>query len=287
MADLNVHGGTWVVQAVVALARGDGFEVVESANEVLAEEAVEGDSEIEHEAMRWLPRATTELAVRALLAQPVAWERFSERLERGVISRVELERIFEHRGLSCLLAQPRVAIVGPPNVGKSTLANQLFGQERSITADLAGTTRDWVGEMANIDGLAVLLLDTPGRRATIDAIEREAIKISHEQVAAADLVIVVLDRSAAVGAAESEVLTAHPNAIVVANKSDRPPAWDAPARGAIQVVAIDGTGVDILRRAILQHFNCEDLQLDAAQCWTERQRKLLKLAMDSMDSPVG
>ena len=67
---------------------------------------------------------------------------------------------------------------GAPNVGKSTLANQLFAQQRSITADLPGTTRDWVGEMANIDGLPVMLVDTPGVRETSDAIEREAIERS-------------------------------------------------------------------------------------------------------------
>ena len=55
-----------------------------------------------------------------------------------------------------------VAIVGPPNVGKSTLANRLFGQARSITADQPGTTRDWVGGVADIVGLAVTLVDTPG-----------------------------------------------------------------------------------------------------------------------------
>src|SRR6185503_2714425 len=92
-----------------------------------------------------------------------------------------------------MLHPPRVAIVGEANVGKSTLANQLFAQERSITADLPGTTRDWVGEVANVDGLPVTLVDTPGVRETADEVEREAIARSGEQVAAADLILLVLD----------------------------------------------------------------------------------------------
>src|SRR5690606_12064877 len=107
----------------------------------------------------------------------------------------------------------------------STLANQLFAQERSITADLPGTTRDWVGEIANLDGLAVMLIDTPGLRMTDDLVEREAIERSGQQVRAADLVVVVLDAS--VPAAEQLAhRQAHPNALIVVNKCDRA-AWDA------------------------------------------------------------
>ena len=92
-----------------------------------------------------------------------------------------------------LLNPATVAIVGPPNVGKSTLANALFGQERSIVADIPGTTRDWVGGTADLAGLPVVLVDTPGQRVTSDAIEREAIALSRTPIASADLILMVSD----------------------------------------------------------------------------------------------
>src|SRR5260370_980944 len=81
----------------------------------------------------------------------------------------------------------RRAVAGLPNVGKSTVANQLFAEERSITADVAGTTRDWVGEIANIDGLAVVLVDTPGIREASDPIEKVVIERSDTELRGADL----------------------------------------------------------------------------------------------------
>ena len=206
-----------------------------------------------------VPLARTEQALRVLLAQPAAWAR-GERPDP------------DDKGLWWLLHPPRVAIVGPPNVGKSTLANQLFAQERSITADLPGTTRDWVGEMANIDGLAVMLVDTPGVRQTSDPIESEAIERSGAEVKRADLVVLVLDASAPDTSKERALMEAHPNAVIVWNKSDR--AARHPPDG-IRTVATTGTGVDQLRDAIRRRFGCESFDENRARWWTSEQRAVL------------
>src|SRR5690606_3480586 len=103
-----------------------------------------------------------------------------------------LRRMLDDASLRNLLRLPRVAIIGTPNVGKSTLANQLFAQERSITADLPGTTRDWIGEIANIDGLAVMLVDTPGQGQPRDPVEAAAVDASIHQIDASDLIVLVL-----------------------------------------------------------------------------------------------
>ncbi len=280
VADLNVHGGAWVVRAVVDLARADGFELVEPVDGVPPDDAVDGQTPIDREVMRWLPRAATALAVRALLAQPAAWRDLWDRAARGQVGRDQLQGILDDASLSWLLSQPRLAIVGPANVGKSTLANRLFGQQRSITADVAGTTRDWVGEVANIDGLAVMLVDTPGRRQTSDPIERSAIEMSREQVAAADMVIIVVDRSTPLTSEARAILAEHPDGLVVANKADLPAAWDANAIGAIGVIATGGHGVDALRAAILRHFGCARVDPQQPRCWTDRQRAILRRAAD-------
>src|SRR6267142_165587 len=158
--DLNVHGGVWVVKSVLDLAQREGCEVVDDALEMM-----EGQTILQREVMAALPLAGTELAIRVLLAQPEAWTN----------SKPDVA----DRSLWWLLHPPRVAIVGVANVGKSTLANQLFARERSITAD--------------VDGLMVMLVDTPGLRETADGIEREAIERSGAEVGRADLVIVVID----------------------------------------------------------------------------------------------
>ena len=269
VADINVHGGPWMVRSTMELCRGFGFEVNSRLNQPLPVEAVDGETEIWREVLHYLPMAKMELATRMLLAQPAAWER--------EFSASEKKEILADRTLTTMLSLPRVAIVGPANVGKSTLANQLFAMERSITADVPGTTRDWVGEIANVDGLAVMLLDTPGQRETSDEIEAAAISLSQDQIAGADLVVVVLDGSIGIVAEEQAIIDRYPDAIRVANKADRSPAWEFDSLNAIAISALSGRGVSELRREILQRLGCGDLSIDKPRCWTELQRKRLQV----------
>jgi small GTP-binding protein len=255
--DLNVHGGVWVVKSVLDLAQREGFEIVEDALEMM-----DGGTVLEREVMSALPLAGTELGLRVLLGQVEAWKN----------SKVDLE----DRSLWWLLHPPRVAIVGVANVGKSTLANQLFARERSITADVPGTTRDWVGEMANLDGLMVMLVDTPGVRKTEDEIEDRAIAGSREQIEAADLVVVVVDHTQA-AAGQIELARQYSNGIVVANKKDRAGVWDVGMyfKDAVRTVARSGEGLDALKREIQRRFGVENMDLKRARWWTERQREEL------------
>ena len=272
-ADLNLHGGPWVVESVVELLRRTGFELVDMPADALPDDAGdEHDDDIWREVMSHLPLARTEQALRVLLAQPAAWA-------RGEAQRAD------DWSLWWMLHPPRVAIVGPPNVGKSTLANQLFAQERSITADLPGTTRDWVGEMANLDGLAVMLVDTPGVRETTDAIEREAIARSGAEVKQADLVVLVLDASASRNDDQRRLLDAHPDSIVVWNKWDRA---DNPAMGeGLRTVATTGAGLDQLRVEIRKRFGVESFDEDRARWWTQRQRAALTPSPSGRGSGCG
>jgi small GTP-binding protein len=268
--DLNLHGGSYVVRSAMELAQRDGFEISDAP-------CVEGDTELWREVAAALPGAKTEEAVRILLAQPAAWGKLLEACDPNSTTSdraKELQKILNDTTGRWLINVPTVAIVGPANVGKSTLANQLFGQARSITADLPGTTRDWVGEIANIDGVAVMLLDTPGERRTDDAIEHAALLGSREQIRAADLVILVLDQSQPIN---EELLARYPCAIRVANKSDQPPMWDARCLQAIQTVATDGSGVDDLRTAIRAALGFETMELNRVRWWTERQRRELDI----------
>ncbi len=277
-ADVNLHGGEWVVRSFLELARQAGFEVADSARLPLDPLAVDADSMLESEVLTHLPLASTELALRVLLAQPWAWTQFKLRTD---VRREDLERILADRALWWLLHPPRVAIVGPPNAGKSTLANQLFAQQRSITADLPGTTRDWVGEIANLDGLAVMLLDTPGLRETADAIESEAIALAKGQIERADLVVLVLDATRPLEPEQSDLLDRFAGAVRVINKTDRAAVWDAPSIRGILTVATTGQGVDDVRAAIRERFGCMELDLGQPRWWTGRQQDVLRRALAS------
>ena len=116
----------------------------------------------------------------------------------------------------------RVAIAGKPNVGKSSLMNALLGENRAIVTNIPGTTRDTIEESANISGIPLILTDTAGIRQTEDVIEKIGIQKSHEEIEAADLVILVMDGSQTFDQEELELIK-DANArhvLVVLNKVD-------------------------------------------------------------------
>jgi tRNA modification GTPase len=154
-----------------------------------------------------------------------------------------------HEGLT-------LAIVGRPNVGKSSLFNRLVERERAIVTATPGTTRDLVSETVAIGGIPVRLVDTAGIRQALDEAESIGIRKSMEALADADLVLVVLDTSEEF-LAEDEKLLGHLKerpGIVVENKADisssrfSMPDSQIPS---VRTSAMTGEGVDSLRRQIL------------------------------------
>jgi tRNA modification GTPase len=140
-------------------------------------------------------------------------------------------------------------IVGPPNAGKSSLLNALAGSERAIVTDIAGTTRDLLHEVVRIDGVELTLVDTAGLREGGDAIEREGMRRARDELARADLALVVLDardvetgRNAVTGA-----IAGVPRQLWIHNKSDLLPAaapFDTGER--LHVSARTGAGLEAL-----------------------------------------
>ena len=139
----------------------------------------------------------------------------------------------------------RVAIVGLPNAGKSSLLNRLLGMDRAIVSEIPGTTRDTIEESACLRGVLFRLTDTAGLRETNDPVEREGVARSGRAMESADLVLHIFDASATTPPAplnEREIL--------VANKCDLLPSKSFKHSGAIPVSSLTGEGFDALLDAM-------------------------------------
>jgi tRNA modification GTPase len=159
-----------------------------------------------------------------------------------------------HEGLT-------LAIVGRPNVGKSSLFNRLVERERAIVTATPGTTRDLVTETVAIGGIPVKLIDTAGIRQALDEAESIGIQKSMEALVDADLVLVVLDASQEPTAEDTELLRQSESrpVIVVGNKSDLGVSdqWRVDRSPAVRTSAVNGDGITELRAEILRHIGGE------------------------------
>ncbi|MDQ7783137.1 MAG: tRNA uridine-5-carboxymethylaminomethyl(34) synthesis GTPase MnmE [Desulfomonilaceae bacterium] len=178
----------------------------------------------------------------------LVFEHMRELLELGDLGRVRREGI-------------RTVVAGKPNVGKSTLFNALLGADRAIVTPFAGTTRDTVHERLILGGATVNLCDTAGIRENPDPIEIEGIRRTEAQIAAADLVLVVLDGSSVPDREDAAVLTRCKGrrVMTVFNKIDLGAVPESMFRDIVSadapqvgVSAMTGDGLDALRRTLAQ-----------------------------------
>ena len=174
--------------------------------------------------------------------------------------RAALDRLVREARQGQLLREGlRVAIVGRPNVGKSSLLNRLSRRERAIVTDLPGTTRDLLESELVLEGVPLTLLDTAGIRPSDDPVERLGIARSKDALAAADAVLLLFDLEAGWTAADAELRTLVPEGVpllVVGNKADRA-APPSPADVAIS--AHTGAGIDGLVQQLLARCGASDL----------------------------
>jgi tRNA modification GTPase len=157
-----------------------------------------------------------------------------------------------HEGLT-------LAIVGRPNVGKSSLFNRLVERDRAIVTATPGTTRDLVSETVAIGGIPVKLVDTAGIRQALDEAESIGIRKSMETLADADLALVVLDASQSVSGEDEKLLSqvVGRTAIVVGNKCDlgdkaKSHRDFSDGQMFVSTSALTGEGIDLLRREIIR-----------------------------------
>lgn len=175
-----------------------------------------------------------------------------------------------------------VAIVGAPNTGKSTLLNQLLGENRAIVSNIAGTTRDVIEETLNIDGILFRLIDTAGIREGAEEIEAMGIERSFEKIEQATIILCLADASntesiAEVASWKDELAAKYPDKriLLVANKVDLNAEIDC----GIAISAKNGIGIDALKKSLVdQVVGSFDIQNETIVSNTRHYEALLKTA---------
>jgi len=198
-----------------------------------------------------------------------------------VIERTSEARVYRE-GLRC-------AIVGRPNVGKSSILNALIGHDRAIVTEYPGTTRDSIECWMTIRGIPVTLLDTAGLRDTGDPIEREGVRKTEEALRASDFAIFVMDRASGLTEGDEEILQmlndSNLRIIHVMNKCDLEHGgigFPADLEGAVSVSALTGKGMDDLREALGRSLSSQSERADGCALCSTRHLEVLIRAREAL-----
>jgi tRNA modification GTPase len=314
VVELSAHGSPVVLRTIVAAAIGSGARLAEPG-EFTLRAFLNGRIDLpQAEAVGDLIDAVTPLQARA------AFDQLQGTLTRTIteidaalfdlIARLEASVDFPEEGyhfvepselagaVDALIGRTRrllvdarrgrlvreglqVAVVGKPNVGKSSVFNALVGTSRAIVTDIPGTTRDLVTEVVDLDGLRVTLVDTAGLRPATDCIEAEGVERARQAQRVSDLTLVVLDGATPLDDDDLEILSQVQDSrtLTISNKADLDPGWTDPA--LLRVSARTLKGIPELRQAIVAALDIEPLR-DTPEITNVRHIALVQQAQDAL-----
>ena len=285
--EINCHGGVAAPRSIVRSLIAAGCQEIdwrtwirESVADPLA-----ADAEIA------LADAPTERTARILLDQRCGalrrqFDSIQDRLRTGdiVAARQLVDELLARVDVGLHLLKPwRVVLAGRPNVGKSSLINSLVGYERAIVHSAPGTTRDIVTALTALDGWPLELMDTAGLRAGEEPLEAAGIELARNQAAAADLLLLLFDRSVVWNAEDEALLASWPKALVVHNKCDLPAGSGKRPEG-IEVSAQTGAGLAGLAKAIVERLVPCYPQVGEAVPFLESHFTLLRLVRQEFEA---
>lgn len=187
----------------------------------------------------------------------------------------------------------KTAIIGKPNVGKSSLLNVILGEHRAIVSDIEGTTRDTIEEYINVNGISLKIIDTAGIRKTSDEIEKIGVKRSLDITNNADLVIAVFDDSREFDNEDRKVLDLikNKNAIIVINKTDlqknliiNNEEIKENGKDIVFISTIEEKGIKELYDAIEKMFELNIIDYDSSEIITNaRQKQYIMRALEAVN----
>ena len=205
--------------------------------------------------------------------------------------KVELEKLIQSFKLGNVIKNGiPVAILGAPNVGKSTLLNTLLNEEKAIVSAIAGTTRDAIEDELNIEGFIFRFIDTAGIRETTDIIENLGIKKSLEKAKLANIVLFLIDADANISNQLLELDkikdTAKDKLLIVVNKIDLNPEIKEDFKDALFISAKNDEGIEDLKTKLLEFVNTEQLSNNETIVTNLRHYEELQLTLHEINTII-
>ena len=183
-----------------------------------------------------------------------------------------------------------IALVGRPNVGKSSLLNKLLQEEKAIVTDIAGTTRDIVEGSSTINGITFNFIDTAGIRKTTDIVEKLGVDKSKELINKSDYIICVLNGSEKLTKEDQEILAflKNKNHLIFINKNDQKIKLDLPNHNVVYGNTIFEDGINKLKEKLIEEFNLNHLESeDPTYLSNARQISLVKRSLQSLENALN
>lgn len=245
------------------------------------------------------------LSLKKIAAQMAAWVDYpdeeiddlsDEKLKTTLLTaKAELEKLIKSFDVGQIIIEGvETAIVGKPNVGKSTLMNLLSGCEKSIVTSVAGTTRDIVEETVTLGNNVLRLADTAGLHDTEDTVEKIGVDRTRQKLDRASLVLAVFDSSTEIDDEDMEIIKMcnGKNAVAIINKTDLNTNFNAEKinksfESVVYLSAKDRNGIQELEKAIEKTLGTADFDTSAATLMNERQLACCKAALQSIDEAIS
>lgn len=245
------------------------------------------------------------LSLKKIAAQMAAWVDYpdeeiddlsDDKLKETLLTaKAELEKLIKSFDVGKIIIEGvETAIVGKPNVGKSTLMNLLSGCEKSIVTSVAGTTRDIVEETVTLGNNVLRLADTAGLHDTEDTVEKIGVDRTRQKLDRASLVLAVFDSSTEVDDEDMEIIKMcnGKNAVAIINKTDLNTKFNAEKinkifENVVYLSAKDRNGIQELEKAIEKVLGTADFDTSAATLMNERQLACCKTALQSIDEAIS
>ena len=274
-------------EAVADLIHSRTELALTAANEQLAGKLSQRINQLRDEMLKTLAHIEAHIDFPDEDISPDTREKLTNKLESGLVFMDELLRTSDEGQI--LRRGIRAAIIGRPNVGKSSLLNQLLGHDRAIVSPIAGTTRDTIEETANIRGLPIVFVDTAGLRESGDEIEIEGIRRSRQTLDRAELILHVFDATQPLSAADQKYLAefAGKKRILICNKIDLPRRLDLAGLPGVNVSCVTGEGLEKLKDTIKELVWSGEIKAEMLQVMiNSRHQEALKRARMSTQQTI-
>ena len=314
--EINCHGGVYVTNQVLQVLLKNGFRMAENGEfskraflnkrlDLTQAEAImdiiSATNDLALQSSNNSLRAQTSLLVKefrdklldiiAKIEVNIDYPEYDDAIEvsinylEPVINDLlkEMQQILNNSSISTIAIHGiKTAIVGKPNVGKSSLLNMMLDEDKAIVSSIAGTTRDLVEGKLNIRNITLHLIDTAGIRESDDYVEAIGIKRSQKAIDEADLILLVLDSSNELSDEDLKLLelTKNKKRIIIANKNDLESKWKL--NDVVYISAKNNEGLDILADRIYEITNLNSFDVNGRYLNNNRQIALMNKAYNAL-----